>query len=1248
MKKYTIFFALLLLIGQFRAASQESVILLDYNLENYPEVKSNFFAFGEDNQPNYSILASQLALQENGVTLPITKIEHPEVSTFDSISVVIAVDLAINSLDQANSNFLLAKEMAKNLIGKFDYSNTEVAITSFDRLGYLNFDFSTDDNELLAAIDPMVSARASDFNEGLLGQPTGAINIASTSEREKTIILLTDGKSNLDADNIIAEANKYGIRIYTVSIGYELPENLKRISFETGGFPFESVDENSSAAVENALLAFSIGMEASTLYWDGETYCAPEVEIVLDLFGTEESSNLTFEMPEEYKPRIGANPPYLGFSGVYPKPEKELKIILEAINSDITVFETKIDPPFTISSGNITSETVIQMGNPHELTITYTPEDSSIVFRVLEIVSDACSGTNISITGGYPNSKPKVETLKFTKPTLGDVAIIGDTCHVRWTGLLPDDVIQLEYSIDDKKTWDTLANDVNGLLHVWTVPDEPSDEVWLRAKQLWPNNIDNVNYFRHPGGVNSAVFNTEGNLMVTSCTDSKARLYNTNNGKLIREFTGHTKPLTWAAIDKNELYIATSSDDSTARVWDLETGDVILKVTEHRNKVRAVNFSPDGTRIVTIGHDGQAFVWDIATGDKLVTLCCISNPLWYGVYNSAGDQILIAGGGARAALYDANNGDVIKEFIVEPTKVITIQYANWSEDDSKIVTADWFGYATVWDVATGDSLYKVLHQDEFGEIQPLSCANFDFDAKQLITSSGTYKVANVWDGETRELIYSLKEHNNAVKTAFFNFDASRILSAGLDSVAILRNVDTERIGLQTATTDTSFTIAGAEISANDILFEDLSAYEIADSLVYPFITNETPYRFEIKQINKIGPNADEFSVIEGEAPYYIDGNDERQIELRFMPNSADFKEAELEIIIPGATITKKLEGTAFEPGLVPNEEFIVFGEVEVGDFKDSTSTIIVKNNSSQSVRIDSIKLVGPEYEQFEILDGGGSAAIPQGGGHVMTIRYAPVKTGRVNGRAKFWHDGLGSVTYVNLFGEGIIPTIDTATIAINNFRANPGETTEVPIYIKNVSENGLDNGLSGFSLDLRFNSSLLMPVDFDFTSEIIGDEKVIHFEIPAEFGADSVLARINFTAALGNDTTTNVILENVAPIGRSKIVLSEESAVFTLTGVCEEGGPRLFDMRGEIQISGVAPNPVMGISKVEFETIEEGFHTLRLIDIEGNLVQMLAEGHLTPQVHEAYIDSNKLSAGSYLLILETPTVTLTKKIKIAK
>jgi WD40 repeat protein len=1247
MKKYTLLLAVLLTFNAFPVLSQESVILLDYDLTNYSEVKSKFFAFDENSLPNYSILSSQLALKENGVTLPIKQIEHPENLKYDSISVVIAFDLAINSRDDANANFALAKTMAGNLVSKFDYSTSEIAITSFDRLGYLNYDFSKDMNELQAAIDPMISARASDFNAGLISMPTGAINIAAKGLSDKSIILFTDGKSSLDADQIIADANKYSINIYCVSIGYKVPDNLRRISDETGGFAFEYVDDTNSLGVENALLAYANGYQASTLYWDGETYCAPEVEVVLDLFGTTESSKLVFKMPEEYKPRIGANPPYLGFSGVFPKPDKELKIILEAINSDIIVFETKIDPPFSISSGNISSETKITLGNPHELTIKYTPEDSSIVFRLLEIVSDACSGTTISITGGYPNSKPKVETLRFTKPELGDVAIVGDTTHVRWTGLLPDDVIQLEFSLDDQKTWDTLANDVNGLLYIWDVPDTTSDECWLRAKQLWPNNIDNVKYFEHPQKVNSAVFNKEGNLMVTSCSDHIARLYNTNNGKLIKEFSGHTLPLTWAAIDITNTMIATSSEDLTAIVWDIETGDEILKITEHTKIVRAINFSPDGKKVVTIGHDGQAFVWDIETGNKDVTLCCINSPLWYGVYNSVGDKILLAGSGARAAIHNAINGDVEKEFIVEPTKVITIQYASWSEDDSKIVTADWFGYATVWDVTTGDSLYKVQHFEGV-DAQPLSCANFDYDAKQLITSSATSSIANVWDGTTHELVYQLKEHTNAVKTAFFNFDASRILSAGLDDVAILRNVDTDRIGLQTATTDFSFEIARAEISAIDIEFDDLAVNELADSIAYPFITNETNYKFEVKKITKSGTNASEFSIIEDEAPYYLDPNEKRQIELRFAPTTPDFKEAQLEIIIPGDTLVKKLEGLAFEPGLVPNEDFIIFGEVEVGDFRDSTAKIIVKNNSGMDVKIDSIKLVGPEYEQYEILDGGNGSTIAKGGGHEMTIRFAPVKTGRVNGRVKFWHDGLGSVTYVNLFGDGIIPTIDTATVAIKNFRAVAGETIDVPIYIKNVSESGLDHALTGFSLDLRFNSSLLMPVDFDFTSEIIGDEKVIHFEIPSSFGADSILATIKFTAALGNDTTTNVILENLAPIGRSKIILAEESAVFSLDGVCEEGGPRLFDMRGEIQISGVAPNPVFGTSKVEFETIEPGFTTLKLIDISGNLVQTLAQGNLSAKVHDSYIDASRLAAGSYILILETPTITLTKKIEIAK
>ncbi len=86
-----------------------------------------------------------------------------------------------------------------------------------------------------------------------------------------------------------------------------------------------------------------------------------------------------------------------------------------------------------------------------------------------------------------------------------------------------------------------------------------------------------------------------------------------------------------------------------------------------------------------------------------------------------------------------------------------------------------------------------------------------------------------------------------------------------------------------------------------------------------------------------------------------------------------------------------------------------------------------------------------------------------------------------------------------------------------------------------------------------------------------------------------------------------------------------------LTGFEHEAG------QGEMTVAlGVPhPNPMSSSAAVDFVTVQPGFVRLRVMDITGRLVMMVADQYMNPGQHSVIMDASELSSGMYLVTLSS-------------
>jgi len=122
--------------------------------------------------------------------------------------------------------------------------------------------------------------------------------------------------------------------------------------------------------------------------------------------------------------------------------------------------------------------------------------------------------------------------------------------------------------------------------------------------------------FGHKDSVSTVQFNMDGSLLATASYDSTVKVWNTQDGSLIKSLEGPTEAMeciTWHS--KGNIILGGSSD---ASCWMWASNGTCLNVFYgHSAAVNTAIFSSDGKLVVTGSADASVRVWDPKTATSL-------------------------------------------------------------------------------------------------------------------------------------------------------------------------------------------------------------------------------------------------------------------------------------------------------------------------------------------------------------------------------------------------------------------------------------------------------------------------------------------------------------------------------------------------------------------------------------------------------------------------------------------------------
>jgi hypothetical protein len=204
---------------------------------------------------------------------------------------------------------------------------------------------------------------------------------------------------------------------------------------------------------------------------------------------------------------------------------------------------------------------------------------------------------------------------------------------------------------------------------------------------------------------------------------------------------------------------------------------------------------------------------------------------------------------------------------------------------------------------------------------------------------------------------------------------------------------------------------------------------------------------------------------------------------------------------------------------------------------------------------------------------------------------------------------------------------------------------QISLPLRRIEEANIKTcGFSQFTARIRFNKSLMIPLNEGLKSTFEGDDQIIEL---SGSSLEDILAEFKFLVVLGNAECTDIKLEHFS-LSCGDVTIENTDGRMCLTGICTDPTARLISDTGILYLSSPMPNPAGGMIEFSIGLIENGRSELSIINSFGEEVAKVFDKDFSAGVYPARFDTSNLPQGTYFCILKTPTQSAVQRMEVVK
>lgn len=520
----------------------------------------------------------------------------------------------------------------------------------------------------------------------------------------------------------------------------------------------------------------------------------------------------------------------------------------------------------------------------------------------------------------------------------------------------------------------------------------------------------------------------------------------------------------------------------------------------------------------------------------------------------------------------------------------------------------------------------------------ISSARFSPNGKYFFegTYSGYLLVRNTSNWELEKI---LPAHARKITAIDVSPDNNYLATGSEDNDVIIWNLTGNLESIQTDLSDSTFSIVPPILSSQDVDMGYVLLGASKDSLVQNFILNNGKFAVKIDTIFIRGIDSKKFKIISNTKNIKIQPGQGYNVEFSFEPSNVGYFEAEIVIDFGDDTLNQTIKGFGVAPVLGFQTKNLDFGKVTIGEKFAIYDTLLVTNISDEPVTIEAITFGGPDFEQFKLIDGGGSFTLLPSEGRKFSVEFAPIYLGRTNGSLLFHYQGFGSPGKIFLYGEGV-----GGRFKIPDDSGYAGDKKEIQLVMEKISPKGLIHEAKQYTAKVKYQKTILSPPN-GTSYEVVGDTLFVSVEGTID-SLDQIVFSLPVVFALGNVKETTVELSEFTLFDQMGYPLTYDfetiPGTFKLLGICEEGGTRLVNPNSNKEIEKFVFNPDTREFELLVNFYEIGKNKLEIYNILGQVKLVIFDEYISlPLKKQFFFDAKLLPKGIFFLVFKSPTETKT-------
>lgn len=1002
-------FAGICLIGSSHTVLAQQLTLFNIDTSNYPTVKADFFAVDKLENQITTLAEADVFINENTLSQQIVKVVNPAAVKPKQISLVLTIDISESMQKQYMP---LAKSAAAAIVNKLPLDISECAVTSFHDVSFVNTDFTRDRFKLLQSINRLTPGGGTNYNKGFIKSEAGGLDILKSGLHEKVLIFLTDGYGDVNPTEIIRQAKSMGAKVYVITLGMRAPEELKRIVTATNGRFYENIiSEQEINAVYLSILYTSQGLTPSTVEWISAAACGYSKEVV---FG--EKRNILKQAAAQYNAPAKSVVRLLDPKNTitFNASTKEITVPLKSINGDFTVTAfNSSNPSFSLAAPPLPR--IVHKDAAENFTITYTGTANEFVSGRIELTSSGCQSAFMYYQYQPPAVKP---AINLVTPDGKETFYPGQDTLIRWSLQHTTAPVKISFSSNAGKSWSTVTDSTTDASFRWIIPNTPGINNLIKVETT-PGEIkikaeSKILYDRFTDAMNAYNLSPDGSRYISQ-TETELFLYDTYTNTVINK-TKNTIKNGYFIFSPDGVYLYMYDEGEPIRVYDGHTLEFVEEWGVFKKTLSSYiepYISNDLSQYVAKDNDGSLGIFNFKTGTKVKPVAFVKGKeitdftKKYIVSLDEGDHTVW--------VWDHLKQKKVLEISAPQERIVN---AELNSDENILLVHTWGEDGvrqnfTAYDL-TGKQVYIHKNSDK---------------AFMSLDTYGNYALCSVQDKpalidmNTGNVIITYNLPAPVKFGWFVPFSGGKYIlltSASARNAYMLASgvsASDEKVSDQSAAV---FNIRSTKPEVKSIRFTSVYVGNNKDSVITSCIKNKAAVPVTIKEISIQGAGAASFNLLNPLQAFNIAPFAAQDIEVRFAPVTTGLQQATVTVITLYDTIRVAVSGTGItKPYRLLSNELNV-GVVEVGQTKDTAYAKLLTNTSAGTIYITSMRLAGPDKEQFKLLSPP-AAIVAAGASAAVKLNFSPATRGRTSTQLVITIKNAAGAIIVPVYAEGYAP-----------------------------------------------------------------------------------------------------------------------------------------------------------------------------------------------------------------------------------